>query len=107
MIRKTCGFQKKSDDLTSSQLAQLTGLNDGNCRRTVLELEQLNVLITQPGHYGKRIVLNKDYESWRVKTTHTRNTHQETLPRNNHHKPEVVKQTVFNQHQKIVVVVKI
>lgn len=66
VIRKTYGYGKREDDLTSTQLADLTGLTAAHCRGTVLELEHLNVLKARRGRFGKVIGLVKDYEQWGV-----------------------------------------
>lgn len=66
VVRKTYGYGKKVDDLTSSQLASMTGLADSHCRAAVLELERLRVLNVSRGKYGKCLGMNKDYEQWGV-----------------------------------------
>jgi phage replication O-like protein O len=74
VIRKTYGFSKLMDDIASSQLAEMTGIGEANCRRTVIELEAMQVLTTEPGRYGKKIRLNKDYEQWCVKLARAKTT---------------------------------
>ena len=66
IIRKTYGFGKIEDDISSSQLAKLTGLTSAHCRGTLLELEKLNIVVARRGQYGKLVTLNKDYEEWGV-----------------------------------------
>jgi len=66
IIRKTYGFGKLEDDISSSQLAKLTGLTSAHCRGTLLELEKLNIVSAQRGRYGKLMTINKDYEEWGV-----------------------------------------
>ncbi|BBL69817.1 replication protein [Methylogaea oryzae] len=46
LIRKIYGFNKKADDLASSQLSTLTGLNDAHCRGTVRRMIQAGELRT-------------------------------------------------------------
>lgn len=53
VIRKTFGFHKPADDLTSPQLAAMTGLADTHCRAAVRELIALGVLIATPGRSAK------------------------------------------------------
>ena len=74
VIRKTYGFGKLMDDITSTQLAEMTGIGEANCRRTVIELEGMQVLKTETGRYGKRICLNKNYEQWCVKLARVKTT---------------------------------
>ena len=92
IIRKTYGYGKIEDDISSSQLAQLTGLTSAHCRGTLLELEKLNIVVARRGQYGKVVTIKKNYEEWgvpkqdgypsqnrtpaRPKTGHTINTHQ-------------------------------
>ena len=64
VIRKTYGFQKKEDDMTAQQLADMTGLDRANVTRTLNELAKLRVLHKRPGRYGQVLGVNKDYESW-------------------------------------------
>lgn len=66
IIRKTYGYGKVEDDISSSQLAKLTGLTSAHCRGTLLELEKLNIVVARRGQYGKLMTLNKDYEEWAV-----------------------------------------
>ena len=64
ILRKTYGFGKLEDDISSSQLAKLTGLTSAHCRGTLLELEKLNIVAAQRGRYGKVVTIKKDYDSW-------------------------------------------
>mgnify|MGYP001827931141 FL=1 len=66
ILRKTYGFGKLEDDISSSQLAKLTGLTSAHCRGTLIELEKLNIVAAQRGRYGKLVILNKDYDTWGV-----------------------------------------
>jgi len=97
VIRKTYGYGKKTDDMTITQLANITGLELGNCSKTVSELSQMRTLLIQQGVYGYVIGLNKNYQEWKpcqndkpllkqqvpvVKTTNTINT-----PKKNNNPP--------------------
>lgn len=64
VIRKTYGYGKKADDLSSSQIARLTGLDSGHCRRALAGLAKRNILHVSPGAYGKVVEINKDYTQW-------------------------------------------
>lgn len=64
VIRKTYGYGKTEDDLSSTQLAGLTGLADSHCRAAVRELAALGVLRVNPGRYGQRLAINPDHRTW-------------------------------------------
>jgi phage replication O-like protein O len=70
MIRKTYGFQKREDDITAPQLAEMTGLDRANVIRTINELVAAGALIKRPGQFGQVLGINKDYESWTVPKRH-------------------------------------
>lgn len=86
ILRKTYGYGKKSDDISSVQIANLTGLDDANVRKTLKELVSLNAVSKQPGQHGQVVAIQKNYGRWgsgqnntgqnnpdaRVKTTHTK-----------------------------------
>lgn len=65
VIRRTYGFGKKTDDMTITQIANLTGLELGNCSKTVSELGLMRTLLIQQGVYGYVIGLNKNYSEWK------------------------------------------
>lgn len=85
VIRKTYGYNKKADDMSSRQLALLTGIADTHCRSAVRELAKMQVLLVNPGKFGQVIGLNKDYEAWhadytskpRTKTVRTKTVRKE------------------------------
>ncbi|MBL1293034.1 MAG: replication protein [Thiotrichales bacterium] len=64
IIRKTYGFGKKSDDISLSQMHEMTGIAKGHCSLTVTELVTLRVLLKSQGKYGYLIELNKNYLDW-------------------------------------------
>ncbi len=64
VIRKTYGFGKKYDDLTMTQLAELTGLTRAHCSETVRALGQKNVILIRDGEHGKVLALSKNYRNW-------------------------------------------
>ncbi len=65
VIRKTYGFNKKADDMSLSQISDLTGLDRSNICRTVNSLTAKKVLSKRQGKYGQVIGLNKKYKEWR------------------------------------------
>jgi len=60
VIRKTYGYRKTADRLSSKQIAALTLLADTHCRATVRALKAKQVLQEIDGKLG----LQKDYERW-------------------------------------------
>jgi phage replication O-like protein O len=56
VIRKTYGYNKKADDISSRQLARMTGIDQADCARTVRELTRLGVLLKDSGRYGHRLM---------------------------------------------------
>jgi len=64
VIRKTYGYNKKVDDMTLTQIADITKLSLANVSRTVSALEAQNVLLKQQGRHGYLIGINKNYRKW-------------------------------------------
>lgn len=64
VIRKTYGYGKRADDMTMTQLAQLTGLTRAHASETVRDLSAKNVILIRDGDYGKVITLSKNYRNW-------------------------------------------
>lgn len=65
IIRKTYGYGKKEDDITISQLAEITGIHRNNVGTALKELEEMNVI--QPvraGRHGLMIGINKHHTGW-------------------------------------------
>ena len=87
VIRKTYGYQKKADVISSGQLADMTGLHSPHCRAAVKELSELGVLsIKKIGQY-QSIELIKDYEKWGKKTVKTASS--EPVPKQYRSEPPV------------------
>lgn len=64
VIRKTYGYGKRSDDMTMTQLAGITGLTRAHVSETVRDLALKSVILIRDGEYGKVIALSKDYKKW-------------------------------------------
>lgn len=99
ILRKTYGFNKKSDFISLSQFSLYTGLPRITCAKNVKKLILLNlVTVTQKGYRGiNSYRFNKDYSSWRPlpkkvtvtqkgnltvtqKGTHKRNIQKKDIP---------------------------
>lgn len=65
MIRKLYGFNRSEGRISSSQLAQLTGIDPGNVRRVLSELVAAG-LLEADAKAGRVTVwrIQKDYEKW-------------------------------------------
>lgn len=64
VIRKTYGYNKKADDMTLTQLADLTSMDLANVSRAVASLSAQNVLLKRQGKYGYILGINKKYSTW-------------------------------------------
>lgn len=71
IIRKTYGFNKTSDDISRTQIVELTGLKNPHVTTTIQELLTMNVLIVDSGKYAKNYRINKYYDTWRITETVT------------------------------------
>lgn len=77
IIRRTYGFNKKSDDITVTRLAQYTGLARSNVSATLDELVAVGAVSKRDGTFGYVVEVVKDYTKWqayqndtRIKTRH-------------------------------------
>lgn len=65
VIRKTYGFNKKEDQISSSQICKSTGINKQNVYRATQKLIAMNLVI-QKDYNGVIILsLQKDFEIWK------------------------------------------
>lgn len=64
LIRKTYGYNKKTDDIGLSQLADLTGLAKPHVSVAVRELEERRIISRKQGKFGHIMGLNKDHVQW-------------------------------------------
>jgi len=60
VLRKTYGWNKKSDWISNSQLNEITGIQKQHVSRALNELKKRNIII-RDGHYTS---FQKDYELW-------------------------------------------
>lgn len=59
-IRKTYGFNKKTDRIADEQISQLTGLSRQNVNKAKKELLSMNCLLME----GNQIGINKEVSAW-------------------------------------------
>lgn len=64
IMRKTYGYNKKLDDLSASQIAEMVGMHRSHVTATLVSLAALNIITKTPGVYGSIVGLNKDFASW-------------------------------------------
>lgn len=64
LMRKTYGYNKKTDDIGLSQLADLTGLAKSHVSTTVRELEERRIISRKQGKFGHIMGINKDHVQW-------------------------------------------
>lgn len=65
IIRKTYGYNKKSDQIATSQFIKLTGLSRPSVHKNRKKLLYMNLItVTQKGYTPKTYMFNKDFETW-------------------------------------------
>lgn len=64
IIRKTYGFNKKSDMISLSQLCIMTDLTKSTVCRAIRTLKMRNMIITKPRGYCTEYEINKKYSEW-------------------------------------------
>lgn len=70
VIRKTYGYNKKADAISTSQIAALTGIDRSDVAKTLRGLIQKRILLSgessvfRHGMNVPNLSVNKDYESW-------------------------------------------
>ena len=65
IVRKTYGYLKKEDDITISQLAEMTGIHRNHVGAALKALEQMRVINpVRAGHHGLMVGINKHFNQW-------------------------------------------
>jgi phage replication O-like protein O len=64
IVRKTYGFNKKTDDIGLSQLANMTGIAKAHVSVAVRELESRRMITREAGYFGHRLGINKNHRAW-------------------------------------------
>lgn len=70
IIRKTYGFNKKSDDISLSQLSKITQMHKTHIAREVTKLVTLGIIKKSNGEHAYHLELNKDYDQWSDQICH-------------------------------------
>lgn len=66
ILRKTYGFNKKSDKIALSTFGKLTGMPRPTCLRALNKLISMNIIAANKESNITSYSINKDYESWKV-----------------------------------------
>ena len=61
---QTIAYNKCEDDMNGKRLEQLTGIRSDHANEAVRRLEDLNIIITRRGRYGKWMSINFDFPHW-------------------------------------------
>jgi phage replication O-like protein O len=65
VVRKTCGWHKRTDTIALSQFAQLTGMRKSHVIRAIKKLEPKRVLVVTEAENGmKTYEVQKDFAIW-------------------------------------------
>ena len=64
VARKTYGWNKKSDNVSLSQLSNVTGIDPAHCSKAVNELSKMHVLLKRQGKYSHELEINGNYDQW-------------------------------------------
>ena len=81
VMDKTYGWSKKSDRISTKQIAKFTDLQDRHVRRTLNDLEEWNMIRRSPpkGKSVRVISVQKDFDEWHYATPKTR-SHRPPTP---------------------------
>lgn len=79
VIRKTYGFNKKTDEIGLSQLSLMTGIEKGNLSRTVRELEAARVIHRGDGVHAHTFSINKRSKQWELSNQQPQLSKQQPL----------------------------
>ncbi len=75
ILRKTYGYGKKEDDMTVTQIANLTGITRPRASEALSALDLMNAVRKTDGRHGYVLSINKNYTDWqRTKNVRVRKT---------------------------------
>lgn len=64
IIRKTYGFNKKADDMTVTQVADMTGMDRAHASRAISALVAKNAVLKRHGRHGYVLGIQKNHKKW-------------------------------------------
>jgi|GEM_PF-4037837 len=65
ILRKTYGYNQKSDKISLTQFSELTNMKSFNCSRAIKKLENMNLIKVTRDKYISEYSIQKDYEQWK------------------------------------------
>ena len=66
ILRKTYGFNKKSEKISLNYFSELTNIPTSNCSRSIKKLENMNIISVIRNEYISEYSIQKDYEKWQL-----------------------------------------
>lgn len=100
IIRKTYGYRKKEDDITISQLAELTGIHRNHVGAALKALEQMRVINpVRAGRHGLMIGINKHFDQWQEEAIKERGKATKTVATSTNLVAESTKTVARNSNQ--------
>ena len=93
ILRKTYGFQKKMDRLTTSQIVEGTGILKSNVTRTVKQLTNRRITIK----VGQLIGIQKDYELWLPRLSLQITSISKVIPTDNYNDTEPLSEQITKE----------
>lgn len=98
ILRKTYGFNKKTDCIALSQFELSTGIDKSHCSRALNKALSMNLITKKGGGKATTYSLNKNYDSWKPlpKRATVAKQGNKSLPKKAHTKDNVQK-TYANQ----------
>lgn len=67
IVAKTYGYNKKTDDMSASQIGDYCDIARNHVTEVLKSLEARNIITKRPGKYGSIIGIQKDYSLWLAK----------------------------------------
>jgi phage replication O-like protein O len=64
LMRKTYGYRKKADELSATQIANMTGIPRQHVAQALVELSRMRVVLKQDGKHANSLSINKNYGQW-------------------------------------------
>ncbi|SMP71836.1 replication protein [Noviherbaspirillum suwonense] len=64
IVAKTYGYNKKTDDMSASQIGEYCDIARNHVTEVLKSLEARNIITKRPGRYGSIIGIQKDYSLW-------------------------------------------
>ena len=66
MIRKTDGYQKKTDDISARQIGDMCSMSRQHVTKALNDLAKYNVITKKPGKHGSIVGIQKNHKNWNL-----------------------------------------